>query len=155
MSLEGRHRKGYSLSYFRQSCPSGCLLFGGGSHSVWLQEKINSVESHCRVGFSGWGQGPAGNRTTRRPPDHRRETQTEMVSTCLPFIRSGQNRLAGLSEKGKKTRRTEDQVGRQHQGMNMPGVRRVQESSGEQIKCRKLVVKSSVVPQRSSRLRNK
>ena len=51
-----------------------------------------------------WGslcQGPAGNLTTRRPPDHRKEMQTEMVWTCLPFIRSGQNHVARHSERGK------------------------------------------------------
>ena len=33
-----------------------------------------------------------------------------------------------------------------HQGMGRPGVRQVQEGSGEQGKWRKLVAKSSVVP---------
>ena len=36
-------------------------------------------------------QDPAGNRTTRTFPDHCEETQTAMVWSCLPFIRSGQN----------------------------------------------------------------
>ena len=63
-------------------------------------------------------QDPAGNRTTRRPPDQRKETQTEVVWTCLPFIRSGQNHLARYSERVKKTRRAEKEVGRQHQGMD-------------------------------------
>ena len=100
-------------------------------------------------------QDPAGNRTTRRPPDHRKETQTEMVWICLPFIRSGQNRLARHIERGKKTRQT-GEVGRQHQGMGWPGVRQVPESSKELFffKWMKLVVKSSVVPQRPSRLRD-
>ena len=58
-------------------------------------------------------QDPAGNRTTRRPPDHRKETQTAVVWTCLPFcIRSGQNHLARNSEGVKKTRQTEEEVGR-------------------------------------------
>ena len=54
-----------------------------------------------------WGslcQIPAGNRTTRRPPDHRNETQTAVVWSCFTFIRSGQNHLARHSEMGKKTR---------------------------------------------------
>ena len=34
---------------------------------------------------------------TRRPPDHRKEMQTELVWSCLPFIRSGQNHLANVS----------------------------------------------------------
>ena len=98
---------------------------------------------------------PAGNRTTRRPPGHRKETQTAVVWTCLPFIRSGQNHLARASETGKKTRQTEEEVGRQHQGMDRPGVRQVPEGSGEQEKWRKLVVKSSVAPQRPSQLRDR
>ena len=77
------------------------------------------------------------------------------------------------SERGKKTRQTEEKVGRQHQGMDRPGVSQVPEGSGEQRKMednirewtgpefaksqravenrekwRKLVAKSSVVPQR-------
>ena len=41
------------------------------------------------------------------------------------------NHLAGHSERGK-TRRTEEDVGRQHQGMDGPGVRQVPEGSREQ-----------------------
>ena len=38
------------------------------------------------------------------------------------------------SERGKKTRQTEEEVGRQHQGMDRPGVCQVPEGSGEQGK---------------------
>ena len=72
----------------------------------------------------------AGNRATRKPPDHRKETLTAVVGTCLPFIRSGQNHLARHSERGggggrKKTRQTEEEVRRQHKGMDRPGVHQV------------------------------
>ena len=77
---------------------------------------------------------PAGNWNTRRPPDDRKETQTAVVWSCFPFIRSGQNHLARHSERGKKTTQTEEEVGRQHQGMDRPGVRQVPEGSGEQRK---------------------
>ena len=78
-------------------------------------------------------QDPAGNLTTRRPPDHRKETQTAVVLlTCLLFIRSGQDHLARRSERGKKTRQTEEEVRRQHQGTDRPGARQVPESSGKQ-----------------------
>ena len=40
-----------------------------------------------------------------------------------------QNHLAKHSERGKKTRQTEEEVGRQHQGMVRPGVRQVPEGS--------------------------
>ena len=65
------------------------------------------------------------------------ETQTAVVWSCFPFIRSGQNHLARHSERGKKTRQTEEEVGRQHQEMNRPGVRQVPEGSGEQGKMEK------------------
>ena len=59
-----------------------------------------------------------------------KETQTAVVWSCLPFIRSGQNQFARHSERGQ----TEEEVGRQHQEMDRPGVRRVPEGSGEQGK---------------------
>ena len=43
-------------------------------------------------------QDAAGNWTTRRPPDDHKETQTAVVWSCFPFIRSGQNHLARHSE---------------------------------------------------------
>ena len=52
----------------------------------------------------------------------------------LTFIRSGQSHLARHSERGKKTRQTEEKVGRKHRGMDRPGVLQVPESSGEQAK---------------------
>ena len=75
--------------------------------------------------------------TTRRPPDHRKETQAAAVWSCLPSIRSGQNHLARHSERGKKTRRTKKEAGRQHQEMDKPGVRQVPEGSGELRKMEK------------------
>ena len=42
------------------------------------------------------------------------------------------NNFARHSETGKKTRQTEEAVGRQHQGMDRPGVRQVPEGNGEQ-----------------------
>ena len=60
-----------------------------------------------------------------------------MVWSCLPFIKSGQNHLARHSERGKKTKQKEEEVGRQHQGMDRSGVRQVPEGSGEQGKMEK------------------
>ena len=45
---------------------------------------------------------------------------------------SGQNHLARHSERGKTTRQTEEEVGRQHQEMDRPEVLKVPEGSGEQ-----------------------
>ena len=80
--------------------------------------------------------------------DDHKETQTAVVWSCYPFIRSGQNHLARHSERGKKTRQTEEDAWRQHQRMDKPGVRQVPEGNGEQGKMekKKLIAKSSVVP---------
>ena len=78
-------------------------------------------------------QDPAGDRTIRRP-DYRKQTQTEVIRTSLPFIRSGQNILQGTVKGGKKTRQTKEELGRQHQEMDRPGVREVPDGSGEQGK---------------------
>ena len=58
----------------------------------------------------------------------------------------------GTEISAEKTRQTEEDVGRKHQGTDRPGVRQVPEGSGEQGEWRKLGAKSSVVPQRPSRL---
>ena len=47
---------------------------------------------------------------------------------------SGKSHLVRHSERGKKARQTEEEVERQHQGMDRPGVRKVPEGSGEQGK---------------------
>ena len=54
-------------------------------------------------------QDPAGNRTTQKNPDDHKETQTAVVWLCLPFIRSSQNHLTRHSERGKKTRQTDEE----------------------------------------------
>ena len=121
---------------------------GSQRNGVLPQNTTHLTQSPCYQRGSPC-QDPAGNRTTRS-----KETQTAVVWSCLPFIRSGQNNLARHSERGKKTRQTQEEVRRQHQGMDRPGVRQVPEGSGEQRKNGgiKLVAKSSVVPQRLSRL---
>ena len=83
-------------------------------------------------------QDPTGDRTTRRPPDDRKETQTAVVWSCLPFIRSRQNHLARHSEREKKTRQIEEEMGRQHQGMDRPGICQVPEGSGGQGKMEEI-----------------
>ena len=116
------------------------MLMNHGTHSrapkkntshgneVLPQDTTHLIQGPCYQQGSPC-QDPAGNRTIRRPPDHCKETQTAMVWSCFPFIRSGQNHLARHSERGKKTRRIKGEVGRQHQGMDRPGVRQVPEGS--------------------------
>ena len=76
-------------------------------------------------------QHPAGNQTTQRSSD---QTQTAVVWSCFPFIRSGQNHLARHSERGKKTRQTEEELGRQHQewtGLEFAKSQRAGENRGK------------------------
>ena len=63
-----------------------------------------------------------------------RPHKDHLVWSGLPFIRSGQNHLARHSDKGKRARQPEEEVGRQHQGMDRPEVRQVPEGSEEQGK---------------------
>ena len=81
--------------------------------------------------------------------------QTAVVWSCLPFIRSGQNHLARHRERGKKTRQTEEEVGRQHQGMDRPAFGKSQRAVENMENRRKLVAKSSVVPQQPLQLRDR
>ena len=77
-----------------------------------------------------------------------------MVWTCLPFIRSGQNHLARHSERrekaDKKKKWWEENI-REWTGLEFAKSHRAVEITEN---WRKLVVKSSVVPQRPSRLRD-
>ena len=105
-------------------------------NEVLPQDTMHLIQRSCYQRGSP-RLGPAGNWTTRRPPDDHEEAQTALVWSCLPFIRSGLNYLARHSERGTKTRQTEEEVGRQHQEMDRPGVQQVPEGSGEQGKVEK------------------
>ena len=72
--------------------------------------------------------------------------QTAVVWSCLPFIR--------YSERGKKTRQTEEEVGRQHQEWTGLEFAKSQSTVENREKGRKLVAKSSLVPQQLSWLRD-
>ena len=95
-----------------------CFLFTPSScihvNHAELQRRMQAMEMrcYCKILYSSYKdhvtneevcKDTAGNRTARRPPYYRKETQTEVVRTCLPFLRF-QNHLARHSERGKKTR---------------------------------------------------
>ena len=92
--------------------------------------------------------------TTRRPGDYK-ETQTALVWSCLPFIRSGQNLLQGTVKggrrQGRQKKRWEDNIG-EWTGLEFA---KSQKAVENREKWRKLVVKLSVVPQPPSRLRDR
>ena len=78
-----------------------------------------------------------------------------MVWSCLPLIRSGQNHFARHSERGKKTRQTEEEVRREHRKWTGLEFAMSQRAVENREKWRKLVAKSSVVPQRPVRLKDR
>ena len=81
--------------------------------------------------------------------------KTAVIWSCHPFIRSGQNHLARHDERGKKTRQTEEEVGRHIREWTGLEFAKSQGATENREKWRKLVLKSSVVPQRPSRLRDR
>ena len=95
-------------------------------------------------------QDPAGNWTTRRPPDDRKETQTAVVWSCL--CSSGlaktilQGTVKGGRRQGRQRKRWEDNI-RKWTGLQFAKSQRAMEN---REKWRKLVAKSAVVPQRPS-----
>ena len=88
-----------------------------------------------------WGsqcQDLTGNQISWRPPDLYKETQTEVVQTCLPLVRSGENHLARHSERGKQTKKMRKEVGRQYHGQasSLPSPRgqwRTEKNGGNQL----------------------
>ena len=100
---------------------------------------------------------PAGNWTTPRPPDDHKEMQTAVVWTCLLFIRSAKNHLArhstakGGRRQGRQRKRWENNI-REWTGLKFS---RSQRAAENREKWRKLVAKSSVVPQWPSRLKDR
>ena len=83
-------------------------------------------------------QDPAGNWTTQRP-DCGKEMQTAVVSGHVSYSSGlAKTILQGTVKGGKKTRQTEEEVGRQHQGMDGRGVRQVSGGSGEQRKRKEI-----------------
>ena len=100
-------------------------------------------------------QDPAGNRTTRRPPDHRKETQTAVVWS---FSRSSglaktilQSTVKGRRRQGRQKMKWESNI-RDWTGLEFAKSQRAAE---DREKWRKLVVKLSVLLQRLSRLRDR
>ena len=101
-------------------------------------------------------QDPAGSRTIRRPPDHRKETQTAvyghvacssgLAKTILQGTMKGERR-----RQGRQKKRWKDSI-REWTGLEFA---KAQKAVENREKWRKLVVKSSAVPQQPSRLRDR
>ena len=81
-------------------------------NEVLMQDAMHLIQRPCYQRGS-LCQDQADNWTTWRP-DHRKEMQTEVVWTCLLFIRSGQNILQdtvkGGRKHGRQKKRWEDNI---------------------------------------------
>ena len=101
-----------------------------------------------------WGsvcQDSTHNQTTWRPPDHHKETQTEVVWTCV--LHQAWLKLSCKAQcMGEEDKADRKVLGRQRQGLEFIESQRAVENREE---WRKLIVKSSVVPQWSLWLRNR
>ena len=92
-------------SIFLYACESWTL-------TAELQRRLQAMEMRCyrKILHISYQKKHVNNEEVRakirRPPDDRKETQTAVIWSCLPFIRSGQNHLARHCERGKKTRQT-------------------------------------------------
>ena len=75
----------------------------------------------------------AGNRTTDLLSIAKRR-KLQWYGHVSRFSGLAKTILQGTVKGGGETRQTEEEVGRQHQGMDRPGVRQVPEGSGEQGK---------------------
>ena len=96
-------------------------------------------------------QDPAGNRTTRRPPDHSKDTQIEPVHQVWSKP-SRKAQWKGEEDKADRKRGVKTTSGNGQAWMSAKSQRAVENRE----KGRKLiVVKSSVVPRRPLRLRDK
>ena len=118
-------------------------------NEVLPQDTMHFIQRPCYQRGSSC-QDPAGKRTTRRFPDHRKETQTAVVWTCLPLAKAIlQGTVKGERRQGSQGKRWKDNI-RELTGLEFAKSQRAVEN---REKRRKLVVKSSEVPQRPSRLK--
>ena len=65
-------------------------------------------------------------------PNHGKETETQMVWPHLKILWHSEDNSAGDSERSKKERKTVEEMGKWHQGMDGNGIWRIPEGSGRQ-----------------------
>ena len=82
-------------------------------------------------------QDPAVNWITRRPPDDRKRRKLQWYGHIFHSPGLAKTILQGTVKGGRRPGRQEEEVERQHQGMDRHGVCQVQEGSGEQGKGEK------------------
>ena len=163
------------------SHPSSCMLVNHGPSQQSSKEEnkpwkwgatARYYTSHTKTMLPTRKSGPRSSRRSDYEDLLTIVKRRKLQWSCLPFIRSSQNHLARHSERGKKTglaktilqggvkggrrqgrqrKRWEDNF-REWTGLGFGKSQRALENGG---KWRELVAKSSVVPQRPSRLRDR
>ena len=123
------------------------------TNEVLPQDTTHLIQRPCYQRGSPC-QDPAGNWTTWRSPDDRKKTQTAVVchvSRSLGLAKTIlQGTVKGGRRQGRQRKRWKDNI-REWTGLEFGKSQRAVEN---RVKWRKLVAKSSVVPQRPSRLRD-
>ena len=135
--------------------PQSRALKKNTSHGndVLLQDTTHLMQRPCHKRGSPC-QDPAGTWTARRSPVHRKETQTAVVWSCPRSSGLPTTILQGTVKgrrQGRQRKRREGNI-RDWAGLVFGKPQRAVEN---REKWRKLVAKSSVAPQRPSRLRDR
>ena len=148
------------------SHPSSCMLVNHGPSQQSSEEEYKPWKWGAAARYYALIQrpyyrraspcrDPTGNRTTRRSPDDRKETQTEWYRHVSRSSGLAKTILQGTVKKetrqGRQKKRWENNI-REWTGLEFAKSKRAVEN---REKRRKLVVKLSVVPQRPSRLRDR
>ena len=118
-------------------------------NEVLLQDTTHLIQRPCYQRGSSC-QDPAGSQTTWRPPDHHKEMQATVVWSCLQSSIL-QGTVKGGRRQGRQRKKLKDNI-REWTGLEFAKSQRAVENCE---KWRKLVVKSSVVPQWPSWLRDR
>ena len=107
---------------------------------ISYRDHVTSEEVHAKIQQAN---GPYEDVLTivkrRKLRWHRHVSRSSGLATTI---------LQGTVKGGRRQGKTEEEVGRQHHGMDKPGVRQVPEGSGEQRKMRETGLRAPVVPQR-------
>ena len=115
---------------------------------VLSQDTTHFIQRPCRQ-RGHLCQDQEGNRTTRRLTDHGKDTQTEMVWTCLLLIRSGT--VKRVRRQGRQETKWENNI-KEWTDLEFA---KSQRAVDNREKWRKLALESSVEPQRPLRLRDR
>ena len=93
--------------------------------------------------------------SVHRPPDFSDKSQAEVIRARHKIIWTGQDYPTGNSRRRETKRQTEETMGRQHQRVTGLEWNTILWKAEHREERRKLVLKSTVVPQRSARLRDR